>query len=93
MKTLVVLNTTGMDYDEVKDLIQYIIIAEEWESANITPHMITNRTNPYLVYVPSENMLELYKSTDIAELMDEGFIIDQCKDRYEFFRSVLDAHY
>lgn len=96
MKTLVVLNTYELDNDTVRDLIEYIIIAEEWKHAAITPHDVSTRKSKdrhFLTFVPSEDELFLYEATDIARLMYDGFRVVQTKDRWDFFREVLETHY
>jgi hypothetical protein len=96
MKTIVVLNTQPMEQGEVEDLIQYLIIALQWNRADICPHDLQNRAtsrNYFLTYIATEDELTLFNHNDIGPLMDDGYRVIQPKDRYDFFRAVMETNY
>lgn len=95
MKTIIILDTRFLTDTETEDIIQFIIIAEDWESAEIAPHEVSTRLSGsyYLTYIPTEDMLTFYEAADITSLMTEQYRVIQPKDKYDFFRKVLNTNY
>ncbi|MBS3775810.1 MAG: hypothetical protein KGY70_11525 [Bacteroidales bacterium] len=90
-KTLIIYNTIEASNEIIEDLIMYCVIAHSEKLSTLSPSDVQSRGTGrnFLVYVPNERMIELYKSSDIAELLADGFFLIQVNNRFEFFKEVI----
>ncbi len=95
MRTIVTLNTENISDEEVQDLVQYFIIAMEWNQADICPHDIKTRDKSkdyFLTYIPSDDNLMMFNKEDVNEL-SENYKPIVLRDKYDWFRTAINIHY